>query len=466
MAGLGEHVDEVVALDGIRARGDKHVQVAGQGGGIAGHVDDAGRAGQGQPAGDLAPTPGTGRVEDELVNGRRRRHSGQRRLHGFGHVAQTVRDLVDLGVESAHPHGAAVALDADDLRRLGGEDDSEHPDARIAVDDPPAADVTKRVQDAAIQGVEVPPAHLDEGVGRHSEGPAPPRQGCQVETPAIRRGQLRHQPVDHGPVERRGGLGAEEELVAVLAGGDVKHGHGLRAAAANQLTEPGKLVGDAPVVDQAALHRNRTPASRPVESEAGIARPTLAAHDVELPSPAVVPRVGHAVEPELGDGHPLPPHGVEDHVALQQQLGRRGDVLELAAAALGNVRAGRTDAVGGGLHDPLHAAEPRPALVEGERDLDQLTRNATADEEGPLIGVGEAEPAVNHALAADDPPGTSPEFAASRVGVSRRVAHGGAGSPAWRRHAHASPSSPGRPDSGAPAPSRPGSRRRRLRWRR
>ena len=47
------------------------------------------------------------------------------------------------------------------------------------------------------------------------------------------------------------------------------------------------------------------------------------------------------MEAELGHRDPRPAHGVEHHVPLEEQLAGVGDVLELAAPAIGEVGAGR-----------------------------------------------------------------------------------------------------------------------------
>ena len=120
--------------------------------------------------------------------------------------------------------------------------------------------------------------------------------------------------------------------------------------------------------------------------------------DVELTAQPVAPRIAGTVDARRRVLDALAVQRVEHDVALQVDLVRVVDVLQLAAAACRNVRTRRRDAMRRRLDNAHHLGEARRALLVPDRHLDLLAGDPALDEHGrALFVVGKAQSTVNHA---------------------------------------------------------------------
>src|SRR5205807_8438683 len=106
-------------------------------------------------------------------------------------------------------------------------------------------------------------------------------------------------PVERGRVEGIVWLGADEELGAVLAHGEMEDGQPGRRSAPEHVAERRQRRRDRRMVDEAVVDRDRLPAAGAVEAEHGVGHAIRTGNDMELAAPAVTPGIVHTVDGDL-----------------------------------------------------------------------------------------------------------------------------------------------------------------------
>src|ERR1700730_4044908 len=174
-------------------------------------------------------------------------------------------------------------------------------------------------------------------------------------------------------------------------------------------SESRERVGDAAVMDEAVVDGDRPPASRAVEPESGVGHTVFAGHDVAPAPPSISPGLLHADHAQrLRGAHSLAPQRVDHDCAFQLELLCVGNVLQLTASAVRHVRARCRHAMGRGFDRGDGVRKPRLSLAVAQLRLDQLARNRTRHEDrAPVVQRSDAQPAVDHAIAAHCDPFTA-----------------------------------------------------------
>lgn len=388
----------------------KAFQVPGQGGGVAGDVDDAAGAHGGQDGGDLGGQALAGRVHGDDIGADA--VLGQLPGHGAGVAAEELRvgHAVAAGILLGVLDGLGHQLRADHAPGVPGQAQGDGADAAVQVQHRLPPGELGEVQGGGVQPLGLGPVDLEEGGHRQAEGQAAqrllqpvPAPECAVVLAQDHVGVL-GVPVEHHP--RQGGDGLPEgihqlPLPGQLAPVDHHAAQGLprpvgpdvqvpHQALARGLVVGGNLVflhppdkgppqaGHRLRLKEAILHGQHLVAPGPVVAHQ---RPILAGGHGEL---HLVPIAQGVLRPQHrghGEGQPAQPgQSVLHPLTLGPQLLGVGHVAILTAAAAGaqgTVRLHPIRRGGQALHPPapghvfLYLLQPDPPALPPDHVRDK-----------------------------------------------------------------------------------------------
>ena len=429
--GLGEHIQRedgaqlVIARDAALRVGGvpfeplrrfdegarQNAEVAREGGRVAGdhrHLRDArGEDGAQRAAVDAF----AGRVDDEerLLRRDLLQQAGQLVFHFAADVEQLALEAVGLDEAVGAGGGFLHHLDAVRLAHLAGEHGGEQPAAAVCVDDHLGAAVQREADGALVQLAADAAVDLHEGVGADLEVDAELVRGVPalavqqaegVAVDAVAGARIDVLPEGEGLeffAEQRdeavclrerfgGGDGGDEEAAVDVAHDDVAEHPlagalvvGAHAAGGHVAGEDGDDVLRPARVDGAAGDGHDAVAALGVEADDAAAVFVDADGDLEFVAvlELIVAFDGERHLPlDAGDLA----EGVLHRLALEFELGAVADVLDLAAAAAGEQRAARADALVGGGQD-LERLGVADAVFDLERaELDLFARDREGSE--------------------------------------------------------------------------------------
>ncbi len=254
--------------------------------------------------------------------------------------------------------------------------------------------------------------------------------------------------VDSGRRDGAGRARAEQQLVAVLAGGEVQR----RQRRRRRRRAPGSTrAGSEDVMRGWWMRQSSTATGRQLrillKPSRASAMPAAPGDDVELAAPPVPPRVGGAVDDEsLRDGHALAAQRVAHDVRLEVEL-----VRVARRAGAGSRRTRRSTGTvprtrcADGVRDGDGVREPHPPLAVLQLHLDALTGERAVDEQRWCRRRGRTRQSAPCTIAPVTTVKRSPRrwrggATRRRRDVSRRVAHAAGWSRGARRRGRASPS--------------------------
>src|SRR5437762_1017892 len=171
MLRLRKHVQRCYQFQFKDTSGTQNVQVSGQGGGVAGHINYLTGTGATEEFEHLGQTAGAGRVEEDgerlgrdaspyLVE-----DSGQLLFGGAGDEF-AIGPVFGDGVDASGPDGVLVQFDPDEALDKVGQFDGEEADAAISVDEEPGAAAGKHRADDFDQIGKQEKVVLEEGALR------------------------------------------------------------------------------------------------------------------------------------------------------------------------------------------------------------------------------------------------------------------------------------------------------------
>lgn len=339
-------MDEV---EGEALVGTEGFEVAGQGGGMAGDVEDLGRRGRVEGLDGGAGAAGAGRVqEDRGVGGIAAAEQVGQLLLGAADDELAVGNVAGGSVAARGVDGGGVEFDAEEGFHGRGEFEGEEPDAAVGVEEM-----------AGAGGLEPGADGLDE-------------LGEEVEI-VLEKGIAGQFPV--------GGCEAKDDLQSAFGGR-------MGADLAQLVVQGGFGDGAAFEVDDEAVV-----VAEEAEVEALLGAVPLAADHDAVPV-AVGLGAGDDGGDDAGREAPQAVEEVGDLLVFPAKLFGVGHVLVLATAAFAEVGAAGRDAVGRGLAHGEEAGAGKVAFDLGEFDLDLLVDEREGDEHDEV-----AEAA--HALAAE-----------------------------------------------------------------
>jgi len=304
--GLGEHVQRCDPIDPVEAVGAEGLEIAGEGRGVTGHVQDLGGPGLAKRVDKGRCAADSGRVgDDQGVVGGKPLEQGRHPLFGGAGDEIAVGDAALLLVETGGFDRSLIDFDAGEAFHQGRAFKGEESDATVGVDEETRAAVADGVPDRFHEGRQEVKIVLEEGI--------------------------------LGKLPAFGG-DAEGDL-------DAAFGRGIGPHRDELFVEGG--FGDGAMID--IDDETVVVADEAEDQFLGKLVPLTADHDaVAVP---VGRRAGHhGIDAEFGETAEAEEE-IEDLIVLDAELCGVIDVLVLAAAAVAEKAADGLGAVGGGLED-------------------------------------------------------------------------------------------------------------------